>query len=77
MRSLLQEQELSYSPYKDMLDVLSTVVTVRGFGPVGLNATKESHDAGWRSDRAPTRRQEVLVAAMLGADLSRRGCDGC
>ncbi len=66
MRSMLHGRELSY--LNDMLGVLSGDVTARAFGPVCHNARKGSHDAGWRSDRSPTRRQPVLVADMLGAD---------
>ncbi len=65
---LLQGHELSYMPYIDMLDVLSREVITCAFGPVRRNATMGGHAAGWRSYRAPARRQALLAADMLGAD---------
>ncbi len=66
MRSLLQDG--SAWPYDYMLDVLSCDVDTRAFGPVRHNVTERSHDVGSQTDRAPARREQVLVGDMLGAD---------
>jgi hypothetical protein len=66
--SLIQGTVPSDSPFTGMLGVLSCDVTARQFGPVRRNATKGSHDAGWRPDRPSPRRGAVLAADMLGAD---------